>query len=243
MQLLLGEAGLNNDVSVIFSNVNDSANRQREMMELALAQAKDLQNRGKEVLFLVINHIAFYEVFLAKLKAASNKGAGATTVYFGADTVGAEPELLAGLDAVITFDFGRAKRALYPAVDPINSRSRLLREEIVSQAHRDIAAQAQRLLRRQHDLRPIIENRGLDLLPKDEDRKIVERANRLERFLTQPFHHAEPWTNSPGVYVSLEETLAGCRAILNGECDDMAEDAFSFVGNLEAAREKAKGSQ
>jgi F-type H+/Na+-transporting ATPase subunit beta len=141
---------------------------------------------------------------------------------------------------VITFDFGRAKRALYPAVDPINSRSRLLEEEKVSKAGQKLAAEARRLLRRHQDLQPIIESRGLDLLPKDEDRKIVECAGRLDRFLTQPFHWTEPWTNLPGVHVPLRETLEGCRAILAGECDDMPEEAFYFIGTLADAREKAK---
>ena len=241
MQLLIGDAGINDVVSVIFGNVNDSVSRQSAILELALAKAKDLREQGKPVFFLVLNHIALYEAFVARLKVTSNNDAGTTTIYFGGDTVGAEPELLADLDAVITFDFGRAKRGLYPAVDPINSRSRLLQEGIISKAHREIAAEARRLLRRQQDLQPIIESRGLDLLPKDEDRKIVERANRLERFLTQPFHCTEPWTNLPGVHVPLEETLAGCQAILRGECDDMPEEAFYFVGNLETAREKAKG--
>jgi F-type H+-transporting ATPase subunit beta len=240
MQLLLGEAALNNVVSVIFGNVNDSIEAQRAMLDGALAHANDLREQGKDVLFLVVNHLALYEAFVARLDANLKNGSGITTIYFGGDTVGAEPELLAALDAVITFDFGRAKRALYPAVDPINSRSRLLQEGRVTKAHREIAASVRRLLRRQQDLQPIIESRGLDLLPKDEDRKIVERANRLQRFLTQPFHWTEPWTNLPGVHVPLEETLAGCKAILRGECDDMPEEAFYFVGNLEAAREKAK---
>jgi F-type H+-transporting ATPase subunit beta len=188
----------------------------------------------------VLNHIALYEAFVARLNADSSKGAGITTIYFGGDTVGAEPEVLADLDAVIALDVGRAKRGLYPAVDPINSRSRLLQEGKLSKTHQELAAQTRRLLRRHQDLQPIIESRGLDLLPRDEDRKIVERANRIERFLTQPFHWTEPWTNLPGAHVSLVETLEGCRAILKGECDDMPEEAFYFVGNLGAARHKAQ---
>jgi F-type H+-transporting ATPase subunit beta len=241
MELLIRDAGINDVVSLIFGNVNDSVNRHSALLELALAEAKDLQDQGKEVLFLVLNHLALYEAFVARLTATSNEGVGTTTLYFGDETVGAEPEVLANLDAVITFDFGRAKQGLYPAVDLVNSRSRLLQDGIVSKAHGEIAAEVRRLLRRRQDLQPIIESRGLDLLPKDEDRKIVERAKRLERFLTQPFHWTEPWTNFPGVHVLLEETLAGCRAILTGECDDMPEEALYFVGNLEAAREKAKG--
>jgi F-type H+-transporting ATPase subunit beta len=141
---------------------------------------------------------------------------------------------------VITFDLGRAKRALYPAVDPISSRSRLLQERKVSKAHQELAAKARSLLRRYQDLQPIIESRGLDLLPAEEDRKSVERAGRLDRFLTQPFHWTEPWTNLPEVHVPLGETLEGCRAILAGGCDDMLEEAFYFVGTLADAREKAK---
>lgn len=240
MQLLAGDAGINNIVSVTFGNVNDSVEEQRAMLDQALARANDLRDQEKEVLFLVLNNIALFEAFVSRLKAISKKAAGMTIIYFGGDTAGAEPKSLADLDAVIAFDFGRAKRTLYPAVDAINSRSRLLQEGKVSKAHQDLAAEGRRLLRRYQDLQPIIESRGLDLLPKDEDRKIVERAARLDSFLTQPFHWTEPWTNLPGVHVPLEETLAGCRAILAGECDDIPEEAFYFVGTLADAREKAK---
>ncbi|HEX9445626.1 MAG TPA: F0F1 ATP synthase subunit beta, partial [Candidatus Binatia bacterium] len=194
---------------------------------------------GRDVLLLVQSRIALDDEVGEQIAATSRQDAGVTTMYFGEETVGAEPEPLARLDSVITFDFGRAKEALYPAVDPINSGSRLLRDGKVAQAHQKIAAAARRQLRRYRDLRPLVDSRGLDLLPNPEDREIVERARRLERFLTQPFHWAEPWTNLPGIHVALEETLAGCRAILAGECDDMPEESFYFVGNLDAAREKA----
>ena len=192
-QLLSRDAGIADAVTAIFGKVNDSAKQRGAMLELALGKANDLQTQGKEVFFfLVLNHIALYEDFMARLKAISKKDAGKTTIYFGGETAGAEPKPLADLGAVITFDFGRAKRALYPAVDSINSRSRLLQEGKGSKAHRELAAEASRLLRRHQDLQPIVESRGLDLLPKDEDRKIVERAGRLDRFLTQPFHWTEP---------------------------------------------------
>jgi hypothetical protein len=112
MQLLLGDAGINDVVSVIFGNINDSVNRQSEMLELALAKGKDLREQRKPVFFLVLNHIALYEAFVARLEATSKEDTDTTTIYFGGDTVGAEPEVLANLDAVITFDFGRAKRGL-----------------------------------------------------------------------------------------------------------------------------------
>jgi F-type H+-transporting ATPase subunit beta len=239
-QLLARDAGIADVVAAIFGKVNDSAEQRRAMFEVALERAKDLRAQGAEVAFLIMNQITLYEELVARLKASSRKDAATTTIYFGDDTAGAEPALLTDLDTVISFDFDRAKRALYPAVDPINSRSRLVREGQVSRAHEEIVAEARRLLRRYQDLRPIIEGRGLDLLAKDDDRKIVERARRLDRFLTQPFYWTEPWTNLPGVHVPLEETLAGCRAILDGKCDDMPEEALYFVGTLADAREKAK---
>jgi F-type H+-transporting ATPase subunit beta len=239
MQLLIRDAGVSDAVSVIFGSVDDSAQERSGMLDLAVAKAKDLRAEGREVLVLVMNHIAVYEEFMKRLKSLADKDA-ITTIYFGAETAGAEPAAIANLDAVIGFDFGRAKRALYPAVDPLNSRSRLLEERKASKEHQYIAAEARRLLRRYQDLQPIIESRGLDLVPKDEDPSIVERASRLDRFLTQPFHWTEPWTNVPGVHVSLTETLEGCRAILEGECDDMPEEAFHFIGNLESLRERAK---
>ena len=182
-QLLSRDAGIADAVTAIFGKVNDSATQRGAMLELALGRANDLRAQGEEVFFLVLNHINLYEDFMARLKAISKKDAGITTIYFGGETAGAEPKPLADLDTVITFDFGRAKRALYPAVDPINSRSRLLQEAKVSKAHQELAAEARRLLRRYQDLQPIIESRGLDLLPKDEDRKIVERAGRPRPFL------------------------------------------------------------
>ncbi len=127
-------------------------------------------------------------------------------------------------------------------MDPLYSRSRVLEERNVGKEHQEIAAETRRLLRRDQDFQPIIESRGLDLLPKAEDRAVVQRANRLDRFLTQPFYWTEPWTNVPGVHVPLKDTLEGCRTILAGECDDMPEEAFYFVGNLGAAREKAKAT-
>jgi RNA polymerase sigma factor (sigma-70 family) len=240
VQLLFREAGVGEIVTVIFGHIDDSAEDREQVLKTALTKAAALRAEGREVFFLVFNNVALYEVVAPRLKAMSRQDAGMTALYFGDESAGAEPEPLADLDAVIGFDFARAKQQLYPAVDPIHCRSRLVQNERISEAHRQIAAQARRFFRRHLDLQPIIESRGLDLLPKAHDREIVERARRLDRFLTQPFYWAEPWTNVPGVHVPLSETLEGCRAILSGNCDDLPEEAFYFVGNLASAREKAK---
>jgi RNA polymerase sigma factor (sigma-70 family) len=141
LQLLIRDAGISDVVSVIFGNVNDSAHERSAMLNLAIAKAKDLRAEGKEVLFLVMNRIDLYEDLLAQLKAIPGKDAGITTLYFGAETAGAESAALANLDAVIGFDFARAKRGLYPAVDPLYSHSRLLQEQKVNEKHQAIAAE------------------------------------------------------------------------------------------------------
>ncbi len=134
-----------------------------------------------------------------------------TTVYYGHYTAGDEPERFAGLDAVIAFDAARARQGLWPAVDPLRSRSRLLQSSSIGEAHARTAAQAPRVLRRYRDLEPMIEKSGLDALSNAEDRQAAIRARRLDRFLTQPFAGAEPWTGIPGQHVPLEETIHGCQ--------------------------------
>ena len=242
MRLLIADAGIRPFVSLIFGNVDDSLERRRAILEEALTKANDLRRDGKEFLFLVLHHLALYEALVTEgLAGASIKDAATTTIYFGGETVGAEPAILTDLDSMITFDLHRARKSLYPAVDLINCRSRLLQEEQTTHAHQKIASEARRFLRRHQDLEPLIESRGIEPVP-DNDHKIVERARRLDRFLTQPFYWTEPWTNLPGLHVPLRETLEGCRAILKGEGDGLPEEAFCFVGNLSTARVKAKQS-
>ena len=128
---------------------------------------------------------------------------------------------------------------IYPAVDPLASTSRILSPEIVGSEHYEVAREVQRVLQRYNELQDIIAIMGMDEL-SDEDKLTVSRARKVQRYLSQSFSVAEQFTGIPGKYVPLKETLRGFRAILNGECDDIPESAFLFVGSIDEVFEKAK---
>ncbi len=143
------------------------------------------------------------------------------------------------LDATTALDRKVYEKGIYPAVDPLASTSRILDPQIVGQEHYDVARGVQATLQRYKDLQDIIAILGMDELSV-EDKLAVSRARRIERFLSQAFFVAEVFTNLPGKYVPRKETVAGFKEILDGKCDDMPEQAFYLVGNIQDAREKAE---
>ena len=132
-----------------------------------------------------------------------------------------------------------AAKGIYPAVDPLDSTSRMLSPLIVGEEHYGIARQVQQVLQRYKALQDIIAILGMDEL-SEEDKVAVARARKIERFLSQPFHVAEVFTGSPGLFVDLADTIRGFREIVDGKCDDMPEQAFYMVGTIEEAREEAE---
>lgn len=145
----------------------------------------------------------------------------------------------AHLDATVVLSRDIASLGIYPAVDPLDSTSRQLDPMVLGQEHYDVARGVQSTLQKYKELRDIIAILGMDEL-SDEDKLTVMRARKIQRFLSQPFHVAEVFTGSPGKYVALRDTIAGFKAILNGEYDHLPEQAFYMVGNIEEAVEKAK---
>ena len=145
----------------------------------------------------------------------------------------------AHLDATVVLSRDIASLGIYPAVDPLDSTSRQLDSMVLGQEHYDVARGVQSTLQKYKELRDIIAILGMDEL-SDEDKLTVMRARKIQRFLSQPFHVAEVFTGSPGKYVSLRDTIAGFKAILNGEYDHLPEQAFYMVGGIEEAAEKAK---
>jgi F-type H+-transporting ATPase subunit beta len=143
------------------------------------------------------------------------------------------------LSALIVLSRRRASEGLYPAIDPLESNSRMLAPHIVGERHATVARRVRQTLAEYEELKDIIAMLGLEELAP-EDRETVRRARRLERFLTQPFFSTEQFTNLSGAFVSREEALAGCEAILSGECSDWSERAFFMVGTLDDARQKAE---
>lgn len=145
----------------------------------------------------------------------------------------------AHLDATVVLSRDIASLGIYPAVDPLDSTSRQLDPMVLGQEHYDVARGVQSTLQKYKELRDIIAILGMDEL-SDEDKLTVMRARKIQRFLSQPFHVAEVFTGSPGKYVALRDTIAGFKAILNGEYDYLPEQAFYMVGSIEEAVEKAK---
>lgn len=162
-------------------------------------------------------------------------------VYVPADdlTDPAPASVFSHLDAKTVLNRKIAEKGIYPAVDPLDSTSRVLDPQIVGEEHYAIATEVQQVLQKYKDLQDIIALLGMDEL-SEEDKRVVERARKIEKFLSQPFFVAEVFTGSPGKYVPLEETLEGFKGILEGKYDDIPENAFYMVGNINEVLEKAQ---
>lgn len=162
-------------------------------------------------------------------------------VYVPADdlTDPAPASVFAHLDATTVLNRKIAEKGIYPAVDPLDSTSRILDPQVVGEEHYKIATSVQQVLQKYKDLQDIIAILGMDEL-SEEDKKVVERARKIEKFLSQPFFVAEVFTGSPGKYVTLQETLEGFRGILEGKYDHIPENAFYMVGSINEVLEKAE---
>ncbi len=162
-------------------------------------------------------------------------------VYVPADdlTDPAPASVFAHLDATTVLNRKIAEKGIYPAVDPLDSTSRMLDPVIIGEEHYQVARGVQSVLQKYKDLQDIIAILGMDEL-SEEDKKTVERARKIERFLSQPFFVAEVFTGAPGKYVTLEETIAGFKGLLEGKYDDLPEAAFYMVGSIDEAIEKAE---
>ncbi|NLA90686.1 MAG: F0F1 ATP synthase subunit beta, partial [Synergistaceae bacterium] len=162
-------------------------------------------------------------------------------IYVPADdlTDPAPATTFAHLDGTIVLSRQLAELAIYPAVDPLDSTSRLLDPRIVGEEHYAVSRGVQRILQRYKELQDIIAILGIEEL-SEEDKLIVARARKIQRFLSQPFHVAEAFTGTPGVYVPLSETIKGFKEILDGRHDDLPEQAFYMVGRMEEAVQKGQ---
>ena len=162
-------------------------------------------------------------------------------IYVPADdlTDPAPATAFAHLDATTVLNRKISEKGIYPAVDPLDSSSRLLDPLVIGEEHYEVARRVQEILQRYKDLQDIIAILGMDEL-SDEDKAVVNQQRRIERFLSQPFHVAEIFTGTPGKYVKLEDTVAAFKRIADGEFDDLPEQAFYMVGGIDEVIEKAK---
>jgi RNA polymerase sigma factor (sigma-70 family) len=240
----VGDETLEEKLITAFAPIDASVEAKHELVEMGLTWAEELRTQGHDVLLVLESKVACAEGILPFLKAnvVTTPQAAVTVLINGDHTIGSEPDVLVDLDAVITFNFDRAKQGLYPAIDPLVSRSSLLEDHVLAPSHTDLAGQIKRLLNRYVGLHPQYEYNGFDALFYFDDREAAEqhviRARRLHRFLTQPLPGLEPFTGRLGEHVSVEDTLKGCGEILDGKHDGIAEEAFYMIGTIEQVLEK-----
>lgn len=222
------EWGVEQQITLIFEETKDYA----QLGKKAFAAAETMLKQGHDVLLIVDgDRLPLVETVQMHLETFPNSDNKLTILYQGTHSFGALPEPLNDLDAVITFDSNRAQQGLWPAIDPLRATS-ILFPDITGTDHAELALRARRLISRYQDLHNIVEIFGLDGLKNHTDRCDAERARKLHRYFTQPLPGAEPWTGVPGQHVSLVETLADCRAILDGEYDSTPEESFQFLGRI-----------
>jgi len=256
-------------VSMVYGQMNEPPGNRLRVGLTGLTLAEKFRDEGRDVLFFVDNIYRFtlagtevsallgrmpsavgYQPTLAeemgKLqeRITSTKTGSITSiqaVYVPADdlTDPSPATTFAHLDATVVLSRQIAELGIYPAVDPLDSTSRQLDPLVVGQEHYDTARAVQNTLQRYKELRDIIAILGMDEL-SEEDKLAVARARKIQRFLSQPFSVAEVFTGTPGKYVSLKDTIQGFKAIVDGEYDHLAEQAFYMVGAIEEAVEKAK---
>lgn len=256
-------------VSMVFGQMNEPPGNRLRVALSGLTMAEKFRDEGRDVLFFVDNIYRYtlagtevsallgrmpsavgYQPTLAeemgKLqeRITSTKAGSITSiqaVYVPADdlTDPSPATTFLHLDSTVVLSRDIASLGIYPAVDPLDSTSRQLDPQIVGEEHYSIARGVQETLQRYKELRDIIAILGMDEL-SPEDRLQVARARKIQRFLSQPFHVAEVFTGAPGKYVSLAETLRGFKMIVDGECDELPEQAFYMVGGIDEAFEKAK---
>ena len=263
------EGGVLDKVALVYGQMNEPPGNRLRVALSGLTMAEEFRDEGNDVLMFIDNIYRYtlagtecsallgrmpsavgYQPTLAEEmgvlqeRITSTKTGSITSVqaiYVPADdnTDPSPATTFAHLDSTVVLSRQIASLGIYPAVDPLDSSSRQLEPDVVGQEHYDVANSVKMVLNRYKELKDIIAILGMDEL-SEEDKLVVSRARKIERFLSQPFFVAEIFTNAPGKYVSLAETIRGFKGIVNGEYDDLPEQAFFMAGGIDEVIEKAK---
>ena len=266
----MGESGVLAKTALVFGQMNESPGARMRVAETGLTMAEYFRDEKKQDVLLFIDNIfrftqagsevsallgrmpsaVGYQPTLAtemgelQERIASTKNGSVTSVqavYVPADdlTDPAPATTFAHLDATTVLSRKIVEQGIYPAVDPLESSSRILEADIVGEEHYEVARKVQEALQKYKELQDIIAILGMEEL-SDEDKTVVFRARKIQKFLSQPFHVAENFTGIKGVYVPVKETIRGFKAILDGEMDEYPENAFFNVGTIEDVKKKAE---
>ena len=263
------ESNVIDKVSLVYGQMNEPPGNRLRVALTGLTMAEKFRDEGRDVLFFVDNIYRYtlagtevsallgrmpsavgYQPTLAEEmgvlqeRITSTKKGSITSVqavYVPADdlTDPSPATTFSHLDATVVLSRDIASLGIYPAIDPLDSTSRQLDPLVIGQEHYDVARGVQVVLQRYKELKDIIAILGMDEL-SEEDKQTVNRARKIQRYLSQPFFVAEVFTGAPGKYVSLKDTIRGFQGILNGEYDELPEQAFYMIGSIEEAIEKAK---
>ena len=264
------ESGVINKTALVFGQMNEPPGARMRVAETGLTMAEYFRDKEHQDVLLFIDNIFRFiqagsevSALLGRMPSAvgyqptlatdvgelqeritSTKNGSITSVqavYVPADdlTDPAPATTFAHLDATTVLSRKIVEKGIYPAVDPLESNSRILEADVVGEEHYEVARRGQEYLQKYKELQDIIAILGMEEL-SDEDKLAVYRARKLEKFLSQPFHVAETFTGLKGVYVPLKESIRGFKAIIDGEVDDLPEQAFFNVGTIDDAIEKAK---
>ncbi len=270
LYLEMKESGVINRAGLIYGQMTEPPGARARVALSALAVAEYFRDeKGQDVLLFIDNIFRFVQAgaevsaLLGRIPSAvgyqptlgtdlgelqeritSTKKGSITSVqcvYVPADdlTDPAPATTFSHLDGTVVLSRQIAELGIYPAVDPLDSSSKILDPAVVGEEHYKVARQVQQILQRYKDLQDIIAILGIEEL-SEEDKLVVARARRIQRFLSQPFHVAEQFTGTPGKYVPLKETIRGFKEIIEGKHDDLPEQAFYMVGNIDEAVEKAE---
>jgi len=272
LYLEMTESGVIEKTTMVFGQMNEPPGARLRVGLSGLTMAEYFRDEeGRDVLLFIDNIFRFTQAgsevsaLLGRMPSAvgyqptlgtemgtlqeritSTKKGSVTSVqaiYVPADdlTDPAPATAFAHLDATTVLERKIAELGIYPAIDPLTSTSRILDPRVIGDRHYRVARNVQEILQKYKELQDIIAILGMDEL-SDEDKLVVHRARRIQKFMSQPFSVAEQFTGTPGRYVSLEDTVSGFEAILNGEVDELPESAFAYVGNVDEAVEKHKKS-
>ncbi len=263
------ESNVLDKVAMVYGQMNEPPGNRLRVALTGLTMAEKFRDEGKDVLLFIDNIYRYtlagtevsallgrmpsavgYQPTLAEEmgvlqeRITSTKTGSITSiqaVYVPADdlTDPSPATTFSHLDATVVLSRDIASKGIYPAIDPLDSTSRQLDPLVVGQEHYEVARGVQSVLQRYKELKDIIAILGMDEL-SEEDKQVVSRARKIERFLSQPFHVAEVFTGSPGKYVPLKDTISSFKAILGGDYDNLPEQAFYMVGTIEEAVENAK---
>jgi F-type H+-transporting ATPase subunit beta len=268
--LELEESGVIDNTAMVFGQMNEPPGARQRIALTGLTVAEHFRDEmGQDVLLFVDNIFRYImagaevSALLGRMPSAvgyqptlatemgelqerittTKKGSitSVQAIYVPADDY-TDPGVVtsfAHLDGRMVLDRALFEQAIFPAVDALSSSSRILDPNVVGEEHYDVAQQVQKILQRYRDLREIIAILGIDEL-SDEDRLAVQRARKIQQFLTQPFHVAEVFTGISGEYVKIEDTVRGFQGLVDGDYDELPEEAFYMVGTIEQAIEKAK---